>query len=106
MVDSTWLQIKKGALRSKDGRPVDGLLHPGMDYHVDIPAADKENLVVQVLHIKLPLTSERCEQFGLFQKHFGLGTEATAQLVVSLGIVQLFKMMESPFLESDCPPSS
>lgn len=103
--ESTWLQIKKTALRHADGTPTDGLVKRGQSYHVDIPGEDKDNLIVQVLHIKIPMTHERIEQMGLFQKHFGLGTEATAQLIISLGIVQIFKMMESPFLESDCPPT-
>lgn len=98
-ISDQYLQIKKAALRNSDGTPTDGLVHPGQSYHVDFPAEDKENLIMQVLHLKLPLTHEVCEQIGRFQKRYGLGTEATAQLILSFGVVQLVKFMDSPFVE-------
>lgn len=98
-VASRYLQVKKTALRGPDGTPVDGLLHPGQSYHVDIPAPDHENLVIQVLHLKLPLTHDFVEEIGRFQKKFGLDTEATAQLILSLGVLQLRKLMDSPLAD-------
>lgn len=98
-----YLQIKKALLRNSDGTPTDGLVHRGQSYHVDFPAEDKENLLIRVLLLKLPLTHELCEEIGTFQKKYGLDTEATAQLIISLGVVQLRKLMDAPFIEPTSP---
>lgn len=104
MIKDEFVTIIRKNLRRNDTPPDDGAVRPGQSYSIDLPAGDvekfyRENVVIQCLDIRLPLTHQFCQEIQAFQRKFGMDTKALADVIISLGVIQLKKLLDSPLVE-------